>query len=82
LENSAIYEIMWKNIVEQSTHRWKYGACRYHAGYLRLQNAHTGCVILIAFPLQQWLHERTSVLHCTYIACLVKRNHDLALHTL
>ena len=28
-------------------------------------------VILIAFPLQQWLHERASVLQYTYIACLV-----------
>jgi len=23
-------------------------------------------VILIAFPLQQWLHERASMLRCTY----------------
>ena len=28
-------------------------------------------VILIAFPLQQWLHERASTLRFTYIACLV-----------
>jgi hypothetical protein len=33
-------------------------------------NAHPECVILIAFPLQQWLHERASVLRYTYIACL------------
>jgi len=78
----AIYETMWKNIVQQETHRWKYGTCTYHAGYLRLQNAHTRCIILIAFPLQQWLHERTSMLRDTYIACLVKHNHDLASNTL
>ena len=29
------------------------------------------CVILTAFPLQQWLHERASVLRYMYIACLV-----------
>jgi hypothetical protein len=29
-------------------------------------------VILIAFPQQQWLRERASVLRYTYIACLVK----------
>jgi hypothetical protein len=29
-------------------------------------------VIFIAFPLQQWLHERTSVIDYTYIVCLVK----------
>ena len=28
-------------------------------------------IILIDFPLQQWLLERASVLRCTYIACLV-----------
>ena len=32
---------------------------------------HSQYVILIAFPLRQWLHERAPVLHCTYIACLV-----------
>jgi hypothetical protein len=28
-------------------------------------------VIIIAFPLQQWLHDRASVLRYTYIACRV-----------
>jgi hypothetical protein len=31
----------------------------------------TEYVILIAFPLQQWLHDRASLLRYTYIACLV-----------
>ena len=35
-------------------------------------NTHSEYVILIAFPLQQWLHERTSVLRYTCILCLVK----------
>ena len=34
-------------------------------------NTRTGCVILIAFPQQQWLHERASLLHYAYVACLV-----------
>jgi hypothetical protein len=33
-------------------------------------DTHSEYVILIAFPLQ-WLHERASMLHYTYIACLV-----------
>jgi len=33
-------------------------------------NTHSGCVILTAFPLQQWLHECASLLHYTFIACL------------
>ena len=39
----------------------------------RATNTHTGCVMLIAFPPQQWLHERPSVLCYTYIACLVQQ---------
>jgi hypothetical protein len=35
-------------------------------------NALTGCVILIAFPLQRWLHERTSDLHYKYIVFILK----------
>ena len=34
-------------------------------------DTHSECVILIAFPLQQWLHKHASVLHYMYIACLV-----------
>jgi hypothetical protein len=37
-------------------------------------NTHSQYVILIAFPLQQWLHERASILRYTYIACLVWQN--------
>jgi hypothetical protein len=33
-------------------------------------DAHTEYVMMIAFPLQKWLHERASVSH-TYTACLV-----------
>ena len=39
----------------------QYGACALHAGYLRLQT-YTQNVLLIAFPLQQWLHQRASIL--------------------
>ena len=34
-------------------------------------DTHSKYVIIISFPLQQWLHERTSVLRYTYIAFLV-----------
>jgi hypothetical protein len=33
-------------------------------------------IILIAFPLQQWFRERSSVLRCTYIACLINNNNN------
>ena len=34
-------------------------------------NTHSEYVTLIAFPLQQWLRERASILRYTYIACIV-----------
>jgi len=37
-------------------------------------NKHSEYVICVAFPLQQWLHKRTSLLRSTYIACLVMHN--------
>jgi hypothetical protein len=33
--------------------------------------AHLEYVMLIAFPLQQWLRERIPLLHYKYVACLV-----------
>jgi len=32
---------------------------------------HSEHLTLIAFPLQQWLHERAPMLRYTYTACLV-----------
>jgi len=35
LKSHAIYEIMRKNLVElDRPHRWQYGTCALHAGYL------------------------------------------------
>jgi hypothetical protein len=34
-------------------------------------DTHSEFAMLIAFPLQRWLHERPSMLRHTYIACLV-----------
>jgi hypothetical protein len=37
----------------------------------KTKDAHSEYVIFIAFPLQQWLRDRASLLRYTYIACLV-----------
>jgi len=37
----------------------------------KARNTHSEHVILLFFPLQQWLHESASVLRCKFIACLV-----------
>jgi len=46
---------------------------------LNTTNTHSEYVILIAFTLQQWLHERPSMLLYTYIACLVSNRFVSAL---
>jgi hypothetical protein len=61
---------MWKNIVEPETHIWQYGASAFHARYVRPQT-HSQYVTLIAFLLQQRLHESASLLRDMHIACLV-----------
>ena len=45
-----------KILYSRTGHRSQNGACALHTGYLRLQT-HSEYVILIAFTLQQWLHE-------------------------
>jgi len=47
--------------------------CRIRIACLipRATNSRSGCVLHIDFPLQQWLHERSSLLHSPYIALLV-----------
>ena len=70
---------MWKNTVEPDGLQmtkwrmriafWITKATNTHLEYITLmQYLH---VILIAFPLQQWLSERASMLRSAYIACLV-----------
>jgi hypothetical protein len=41
-------------------------ACRIK----KATNTNSAYVVLTALPLQQWLHERASMLRHTYIACL------------
>jgi hypothetical protein len=52
---------MWKNAVERG---WPQMIGHMNLAFwiLKATNAHTACVILIGFPLQQWSHERASTL--------------------
>jgi hypothetical protein len=71
LENCAVYEITWKNVVESGKLNmitWRMGiACLIPKAINTLPEY----VILIAFPIQQWLHELTSMLRYMYIARLL-----------
>ena len=79
--NRAVYEEMWKNNVERGRSQMTIWRMRMHAEYLWLQKPvmfknQSCCVILIAFPQQQWLHERASMLPYTYIGCLVQNKYE------
>jgi hypothetical protein len=65
LENRAVYEIMWKNIVEPDRPQMTVWSMRIACWIPKAPNTHTEYVTLTPFPLQQWL------LRYTYIACLV-----------
>jgi hypothetical protein len=47
---------------------WRMGIARW---VHKSRNTFSEYVIVIAFPLQQWLHERASMSRCTYIAVLL-----------
>jgi hypothetical protein len=70
-ENHAVHEITWKNVVEQGRPQVTKWCMRIACWVPKATNARIGCVILIASPLQQWLHNRTSKLRYMYIASLV-----------
>jgi hypothetical protein len=70
-ENRSAYEIMCKNIVEPDRAQMTMWRMRIPCWILKATNTNPEYVILIAFPRQLWLHERASMLHCTYIACPV-----------
>ena len=68
-KNSAVYEIMCKNIVERG--RQHLTIRRISRWVPKATNTLSKYVIFVVFPLQQRLHERTSVVRYTSIALLV-----------
>jgi hypothetical protein len=70
-EKSAVYEIMWKNVAERGRPQTTIWRMRIVCWIPKATNAHSKYVIIIAFSLQQWLHERTSVfpLFLHYLPC-------------
>ena len=61
-ENHFVYETMWKHTVDPNSPqaiRRMQTAC----WTTKARNTPSEFVILIVFPLQQWLHERASLLH-------------------
>ena len=69
-ENHAVYKITWTNIVERGRPQMTIWRMRIACWITKTTDTHWGYVIIIAFLLQQWLHERP-LLRYTYIACHV-----------
>ena len=70
-KNSAVYEIIWKNIVQSSVPQITIWRMRVACWIPKAANTRSEYGIPTDFPLQQWLHERAPVLRYAYIACLV-----------
>jgi hypothetical protein len=71
---SKIVPFMWscgKNILDPDRPQMTIWLMRIACRMPKATNTHSEYVILIAFLLWQWLHERASALRYTCIACLV-----------
>ena len=62
--NRAVYEIMWKNIVQPD--RSQTMRTRIAWWMIKATNTHSAYVILIALLPPQWLHKHKSMLRYTY----------------
>jgi hypothetical protein len=70
-ENIAVCGIVWNKVVEPHRSQILIRLMRVACWISKATNRHSEYVILIAFPLQQWLPERPSVLRYIYIVFLV-----------
>jgi len=62
--------IMWKNSVESDKPQMTIiQLMRIACWILKDRGRHSECVIIIVFPLQQWLNKRNLLLRSTYIVC-------------
>ena len=70
-ENHVVYEIVWINTVEPYRPQITIWRVSCTCWIPKTTNTHSEYVILIAFPLQQSLYERSSMLCYTHVDCLV-----------
>ena len=72
--NFAFCEIRWEIFAEPAMPQMTTWRMRFACWIPKATDTRLEYVILIAFTLQQWLHERASMLRYTYIVCLVVVN--------
>jgi hypothetical protein len=70
-ETRAVYEIMLKNTVQPDRPQMTIWCMRIACWVPKATNTHSEYVILIAFPLQQWLHKRASLLRSSTLSVLL-----------
>ena len=70
-ENLALYEIMWRYIVVPDRPHITIWHIRITCWISKATNTHSEYGVLIAFPLQKWLHERVLMLRYAYITGLI-----------
>jgi len=66
-ENHAVYEVMWKNIVGPDRPQMSIWRMRISCWIAKATYTYSECVILIAYPRQQWF---TDASHCYVIHTL------------
>jgi len=66
----AFNEIMWENTVQPDRPQKTIWRMRTACWIPKATNTHSEYAILAAFPRQQWLQERASMLRYTYFACI------------
>ena len=71
LFQSCVPDIVSKNIAEPDRPHLAIWHKRIECWTTKTTSTHSEYVILTAFPPQQWLHQRASMLRYMYIACLV-----------
>ena len=67
--NPLIYDKRWKSIVQQDRPYITIRRVRIACWITKATNTHSECEPSIAFPLQKWLQERSSML-CLHVHCL------------
>jgi len=61
IRKSCLYEIMWKNMVERDRPQVTIWRMRVTCWIPKAKDRHSEYVIIIAFPLQRWLHGRVTM---------------------
>jgi hypothetical protein len=71
-ENRAVFKLMWKDTVQTDRPQITIWRMRITCWTTKATNTHSEYVILIAFPLQQLVHERASTLRYTLLLLVIR----------